>query len=81
VSREFRTEFSALVGPQMKIQSIALLALAGPAVALICLGLGTWFTGAGWTAPGEVLVVTIVALLLPSTLYTVAAATQARGES
>ncbi len=81
VSREFREEFSELVGPQMKVQSIALLALAGPVVALISLGVGSWFVHAGWTGPGEVLVVTIVALLLPSTLYTVASASQARNES
>lgn len=81
VSREFREEFAALVGPQMRVQSIALLALAGPVVALLCLGLGSWFTGAGWVSPGAVLVVTIVALLLPSTLYTVGSAAQARSES
>ncbi len=80
-STQFRNEFSALVGPQMKVQSIALLALAGPMVALLSLGLGSWFSYAGWVAPGEILVVTIVALLLPSTLYTVAAASQARSES
>ncbi len=80
-SRGFRAEFSALVGPPMKAQSIALLALAGPMVALLCLGFGSWFTYAGWVDPGKVLVVTIVALLLPSTLYTVGSATQARSES
>ena len=81
VSDEFREDFSGLVGPQMRAQSIALLALAGPTVALLCLGLGGWFSSSGWTTPGQVLVVTIVALLLPSTLYTVGAAHQARSDS
>lgn len=80
-SRHFRSEFADAVRPHVRANAVALIALTGPFVALVCLGFGAWFTGRGWVEPGDVLVVTIVALLLPSALYTLGAAGQARNES
>ncbi|MCI1748112.1 MAG: ABC transporter ATP-binding protein/permease [Acidipropionibacterium sp.] len=80
-SDEFIEEFGGLVGPQMRAQSIALLWLAAPVVALVALAAGVWAVSQGWTDAGRVLVVGVVALSLPSTLYTVAAGNQSRSEA
>lgn len=80
-SDDFLGKFRSLVGPEMRAQSLALLWLAAPVVALIVLAAGIWSVSAGWTDAGRAVVVGIVALSLPSTIYTVAASNQSRSEA
>ncbi|SER75742.1 ATP-binding cassette, subfamily B [Propionibacterium cyclohexanicum] len=80
-SEAFVDEFGRLVGPQMRAQAFALVWLSAPVVALVAMAVGVWGTLGGAIDPARAIVVGIVALSLPSTLYTVAASNQTRSEA
>lgn len=71
-SEAFTKRFRELVNPAMRAQSIAVSFMLLPTSALITLGFGVWFVQEGWTTPINLLVVTIIAMTIPSTVYTVA---------
>lgn len=77
-SRHFHDEFSALVRPAMKAQSIAIIAITSPVVALVMVLVGIWGIGNGTMGAAEVMVATLVAILLPASIMTVALADQVR---
>ncbi|NLE80313.1 MAG: ABC transporter ATP-binding protein [Rhodococcus sp.] len=77
-SEHFRHTFRAIAEPQIRAQSIAVSALSAPVVAATVLGVGIWSHHRGWSSPGELVVVTTVAMLVPVGISTVALSTQAR---
>ena len=76
-SHNFRKRFRELVGPAMTANAFATNFLLLTTSGFLVLGFGTWFVRAGWTDPIEVLVVLIIAMTLPATVYTVATANTA----
>ncbi|ERK14214.1 hypothetical protein L580_3893 [Serratia fonticola AU-P3(3)] len=77
-SRRFHDEFSTLVRPAMKAQSLAIIAITSPAVALVMVLVGIWGMAKGTMGAAEVMVATLVAMLLPASIMTVALADQVR---
>ncbi|HHY07555.1 MAG TPA: ABC transporter ATP-binding protein [Corynebacteriales bacterium] len=73
-SKNFRKRFRDLVGPAMTANAFATNFLLLTTSGFLVLGFGTWFVRAGWTDPINVLIVLIIAMTLPSTVYTVATA-------
>ena len=67
-----------MVAPQMRAQSIAIVFLSAAFAGASELTLGAWFVHAGWTRPADLLVTTIIAMLLPASLHTLALGNQAR---
>lgn len=73
-SHNFRERFRTLVGPAMTANAYAVNFLLLSTSGFLLLGFGTWFVHAGWSDPIDVLVVLIIAMTLPATVYTVATA-------
>ncbi|WP_260431512.1 ABC transporter ATP-binding protein [Corynebacterium bovis] len=80
-SETFLREFAAMVAPQMRAQSVAVIFLSAAFAGAVELAAGTWFVHAGWTRPADVLVVTVIAMLLPASLQTLALGNQARTQA
>ena len=78
VSHRFHNNFSALVRPAMKSQSIALIVLSSPVVALIMILFGIWGLEKSAVIAEEIMVATLVAMLLPASIMTIALANQVR---
>lgn len=78
VSHRFHNNFSALVRPAMKSQSIALIILSSPVVALIMILFGIWGLEKNSVTTAEIMVATLVAMLLPASIMTIALANQVR---
>lgn len=78
-SHRFHNDFSRLVRPAMKVQSLAIIAISSPIVALVMILTGIWGVGNGTMTAAEIMVATLVAMLLPASIMTVALANQARG--
>ncbi|HAS8352986.1 TPA: ABC transporter ATP-binding protein [Vibrio vulnificus] len=77
-SRRFHDDFSSLVRPAMKAQSVAIIAISVPVVASVMLLTGVWGVENGTVTAAETLVATLVAMLLPASVMTVAQASQVR---
>ncbi|RPH24127.1 ABC transporter ATP-binding protein [Buttiauxella warmboldiae] len=77
-SRRFHDDFSSLVRPAMKAQSVAIIAISSPVVALLMLLTGMWGVESGTMTAAEIMVATLVAMLLPASIMTVALASQVR---
>ncbi|WLI75262.1 ABC transporter ATP-binding protein [Kosakonia sp. H02] len=77
-SRQFHADFSALVRPAMKAQSLAIIALSSPVVALVMLLAGIGGMNSGALGAADVLVAMLVAMLLPAAVLTAALANQVR---
>lgn len=77
-SRRFHDDFSCLVRPAMKAQSVAIIAISTPVVALIMILTGMWGVENDTMTVAEILVATLVAMLLPASVMTVALANQVR---
>lgn len=80
-SEEFLDDFGRLVGPQMRAQSIAVVFLSAAVVGAFEVVFGLWFVHAGWTTPANLLVVTVIAMLIPAAMQTVAVSNQARRQA
>lgn len=80
-SEEFLNGFERLVGPQMRAQSIAVVFLSAAVVGAFEVAFGLWFVHAGWTTPANLLVITVIAMLMPAALQTVAVSNQARRQA
>lgn len=77
-SCRFHDDFSCLVRPAMKAQSVAIIAISTPVVALVMILTGMWGVENGTMTVAEILVATLVAMLLPASVMTVALANQVR---
>ncbi|WPF66752.1 MULTISPECIES: ABC transporter ATP-binding protein [unclassified Corynebacterium] len=80
-SDAFLRNFAALVAPQMRAQSVAVVFLSAAFAGAVELAFGAWFVHAGWSRPADVLVVTVIAMLLPASLQTLALGNQARTQA
>ncbi|MBC3186410.1 ABC transporter ATP-binding protein [Corynebacterium sp. zg-331] len=80
-SDTFLRSFAAMVAPQMRAQSVAVIFLSAAFAGAVELAFGAWFVHVGWTRPADVLVVTIIAMFLPVSLQTLALGNQARTQA
>ncbi|MFT3663194.1 MAG: ABC transporter ATP-binding protein [Gordonia sp. (in: high G+C Gram-positive bacteria)] len=80
-SERFLTEFEAMVGPQMRAHSVATVFLSAATAGTLEAAFGVWFVHAGWSQPADLLVVTVIAMLLPSTILTLAVGNQYRTQA
>ena len=69
-SRRFHDDFSRLVRPAMKAQSVAIIAISSPVVALLMMLTGIWGVESGTMRATEIMVATLVAMLLPASIMT-----------
>lgn len=76
-SETFLTEFGDMIRPQMRAHSVAVIALSAATAGALEVAFGFWFVRAGWSEPSDLLVVTIIAMLLPAAMQTVAASGRA----
>lgn len=76
-SESFLREFADMIRPQMRAHSVAVVFLSAATAGVIEVAFGLWFVYAGWSRPSDLLVVTIIAMLLPASMQTVAASNRA----
>ena len=76
-SESFLREFADMIRPQMRAHSVAVVFLSAATAGVIEVAFGLWFVHAGWSRPSDLLVVTIIAMLLPASMQTVAASNRA----
>lgn len=71
-SGQFLKDFADMVRPQMRAHTVAVVFLSAATAGVVELAFGLWFVHAGWTRPADLLVVTVIAMLLPASIQTVA---------
>lgn len=76
-SESFLREFADMIRPQMRAHSVAVVFLSAATAGVIEVAFGLWFVHAGWSRPSDLLVVTIIAMLLPAAMQTVAVSNRA----
>ena len=76
-SERFLREFADMIRPQMRAHSVAVIFLSAATAGVIEVAFGLWFVHAGWSRPSDLLVVTIIAMLLPAAMQTVAVSNRA----
>ncbi|MDK8451329.1 ABC transporter ATP-binding protein [Corynebacterium mastitidis] len=71
-STRFLTEFAEMVRPQMRAHAGAVIFLSAATAGAVEVAFGLWFVRAGWSRPADLVVVTVIAMLLPAAVQTVA---------
>ncbi|WP_424643950.1 ABC transporter ATP-binding protein [Embleya sp. AB8] len=69
--------FERWVGPLLRVEALAGLLVSPPVLLLVALGGGTWFVGAGWTDPVDVLPFLMLAVGLGAPVTTLGFGAQA----
>ena len=78
---DFNEHFAGYVGPMLRLEAISAMVLSAPLVLLINCAGGYWFVREGWVTPIEVLGSTLVAMVLPTTVMTLAMALHSRQQA
>lgn len=78
---EFNDDFAGYVGPMLRIEAVSSILLSAPLILLVNLGVGYWMVDSGWVEPIELVGSTLIAMVLPTALLTVATAVHTRQQA
>lgn len=78
---DFGKAYGDWVGPMLRTDALATIALSAPVVLLVNLLGGVWFVSSGWVAPIDVVAASLIAMALPVAIMALSFGMQARREA